>query len=215
MAVDRDGRLAAEPLDDAPDERRELGWDRIADGVRDVEGRRARLDDRLVDLEQELGIRPRGVFRAELDLDVPAELAAAVGDPLHGLGERLLAVHPQLVLQVDVARRDEDVQVRPLGDLDRLDGALRVAVATARERGDRDSALRVLRDPAHGLEIAVGGGRKARLDHVDAEAHELARDLELLGGGQARAGRLLPVPERRIEDADAVRRGERPGGPRD
>ena len=40
------------------------------------------------------------------------------------LGERLRrAIDPQLVLEVDVAGGDEHVQVGPLGDADRLDGA--------------------------------------------------------------------------------------------
>jgi len=56
--VDRDRGLAAEQVDDPPDERCELGWDRVADGVRDVERRRSRLDDGLVDLEQVLRVRP-------------------------------------------------------------------------------------------------------------------------------------------------------------
>ena len=55
------------------------------------------------------------------------------------------------------------------------------------------------------------GGREAGLDDVDLEARELAGDLELLGGGQAGAGRLLPVAQGRVEDADAARRHERPG----
>ena len=58
------------------------------------------------------------------------------------------------------------------------------------------------------------GGREAGLDDVDLEPHELAGDLELLGRGEAGARRLLAVAERRVEDADAIRRGERPGGPR-
>ena len=37
-----------------------------------------------------------------------------------------------------------------------------------------------------------------------------ARDLELLGGGQAGAGRLLAVAQRGVEDADAARRDARP-----
>jgi hypothetical protein len=47
------------------------------------------------------------------------------------------------VLEVDVGRRDEDVEVGPLGDPDGLDRALGIAVAAAGERGDGD-ALRLL-----------------------------------------------------------------------
>ena len=131
-----------------------------------------------------------------------AERLAAVADPADRLGERLVAVDPELVLEVDVARGDEDVEVRPLGDADRLDGPLRVAVAAAGERGDRDPALRLLGDPADRLEVAGRGGREAGLDDVDLEPGELAGDLELLGGGQPGARRLLAVAQGRVEDPD-------------
>ena len=72
---------------------------------------------------------------------------------------------------------------------------------------------RLLGDPADGLEVAGRGGREAGLDDVDLEPRELARDLELLGGGQAGAGCLLAVAQGRVEDADAARGHERPGGP--
>ena len=141
----------------------------------------------------------------ELDLGVAAQRLAAVGDPLAGLGEGLVAVDPELVLEVDVARGDEDVEVRPFGDPDRLDGPLRVAVAAAGERGDGD-ALRLAGDPLDRLEVAGRGGREAGLDDVDVEAGELAGDLELLGRGQAGAGCLLAVAQGRVEDADRARR---------
>src|SRR5262245_32150986 len=75
----------------------------------------------------------------------------------------------------------------PLRDPDRLDGALRIAVAAACERGHSDAALRLAGDPLDGLEVARRGGREAGLDHVDLEAHQLAGDLELLGRGEAGA----------------------------
>ena len=115
----------------------------------------------------------------------------------------VLAIDPQLVLEVDVARGDEHVEVRPVGDLDRLDRPLRVAVAAAREGRDRDVLRRLLGDPPDRLEVARRGGREAGLDDVDLEARQLAGDLELLGGGQAGARRLLPVAQGRVEDADA------------
>src|SRR6185369_10351068 len=47
--------------------------------------------------------------------------------------------------------------------------------------------------------------REAGLDHVDLEPGELARDLELLGGSQAGARRLLAIAQGRVEDPDAAR----------
>ena len=188
----------------------ELGRDGVADGVGDVDGRRAGLDDRLVDLQQEVEVGPRGVLGGELDLGVAPELLAPVADPADGFGERRLAVDPELVLEVDVAGRDEHVEVRPLGDLDRLDRPLRVAVLAARERRDGDPAAGLLGDPPDRLEVAGRGGREAGLDDVDLEPRQLAGDLELLGRGQAGAGRLLAVAQGGVEDADRSCRHERP-----
>ena len=104
VAVDRHGRLAADPLDDPLDQPAELGRDRVADGVRDVDRARPGGDDRLVDVEQVVEVGPRGVLGRELDLGVAAQLAPAVGHPADRLTERLVAVDPELVLEVDVAR---------------------------------------------------------------------------------------------------------------
>src|SRR4029079_4870152 len=183
VAVDAHGRVAPDEIDDPTDERPELARDRVADGVGDVDGRCAGRDDGLVDLEQEVRVRARGVLGAELDLGVVAERLAAEAHPADRLGQRFVARDPELVLQVDVARRNEDVEVGPLGDADRLDRPLRVAVAAAGEGRDRDGTLRVLGDPADGLEVAGRGGREAGLDDVDLEPGELAGDLELLGRG--------------------------------
>ncbi len=111
---------------------------------------------------------------------------------------------------MDVAGRDEDVQVGPLGDPDGLHGALRVAVPAARQ-GGYGHAPGLLGDAVDRLEVARRGGRKAGLDHVDLEPDELAGDFELLGRGQARAGRLLAVAQGGVEDAD--RAGLDPRGP--
>ena len=208
-------RLRADEPDDALDQRPELGRDGVADGVGDVDRRGAGLDDGLVDLEQVVEVGPRGVLGGELDLGVASELLAPVADPADGLGERRVAVDPELVLEVDVAGRDEHVEMRPLGDLDRLDRALRVAVLAAGQRRDGDPAPGLLGDPADGLEVAGRGGREAGLDDVDLEPRELAGDVELLGGGQAGAGGLLAVAQGGVEDADASppgRTARRAGG---
>ena len=94
----------ADELDDPPDERAELGRDGVADGVRDVDRRGAGLDDRLVDLEQELGVacarRPRRRTRSRRR----GRAARGRSGPTDRLGQRRLAVDPELVLEVDVAR---------------------------------------------------------------------------------------------------------------
>ena len=132
----------------------ELGRNRIADGVRDIDRGRTGLHDRLVDLEQEVGIGPRRVLGRELDLGIATQLLTSVADPAHGFGQGGGPVDPQLVLEVDIAGRDEHVEMGPFGDLDRLDGALRIAVPAAGERRHGDPAAGLLGDPPDGFEIA-------------------------------------------------------------
>ena len=214
VAVDRDRGAGSDQLDDATDKRGELGWDRIPDRVGDVDRGGAGAHHRLVDGEQEGRVGAGGVLGRELDLRVATQLLPSVADPADRLGERLVARHPQLVLEVDVRGRDEDVEVRTLRDPDRLHRLLRIAVAAAGERGDRD-APDLLRDPVDRLPVARRGGGEAGLDDVHVEADQLAGDLQLLGGGEPRAGRLLPIAKRRIEDPDRARGHERAGRYRD
>src|SRR5204863_7700295 len=102
VAVDADGRIAADKVDDPPGQGTELGRDRVPDRVRDVDRGRTRLDDRLVDLEEVVDVSSRRVLGREFDLGVSAQSLTAVADPANRLGERRLPVDSQLVLAMDI-----------------------------------------------------------------------------------------------------------------
>ena len=179
-----------------------------------------RVDRGLVQLHQEVDVRPSGVLGAEFDLRVRAESLSAVGHPLRGGEQRLVARDSQLVLEVDVAAGDEDVQVRPFCNPKGFHRTLRISVLAAGEPGHRH-APGFAGDRLDRLELAGRGGRKAGLDHVDVEADELAGDLDLLGDREPGPGSLLAVAESRVEDPDRPRgnpkgrrraRGHSPGG---
>ena len=106
------------------EEGRVLGRRRVADGVGDVDHPGALGDRDRADLGRELDVGPGGVHRRELD--VVAELAG-VGDGGLRLALDVLAVGLELVLDVDVGGRDERVDPRPLGVLDRSPRGLDVA----------------------------------------------------------------------------------------
>ena len=61
-----------------------------------------------------------------------------------------------------------------------------------------------LGDLRHRLEIAFGGDREARLDDVDAHVVEKLGDLQLFLERHRRAGALLAVAQRRVENDDLV-----------
>ena len=66
---------------------------------------------------------PAGILRTELD--VLAAQVPQVGDGFHRRSHHLVLRHPQLVLHVDLGRREEGVHPRPLRAIDRIPGHLR------------------------------------------------------------------------------------------
>ena len=174
----------------------------VADGVGDVDRRRAGLDRDLDHPAEIVVLGPRRVHRRPLH--VVAEVARVrhrLVDPLGHL------VHVE-VRDRPVQRRgaDEGVDARPLRVPHRLPAAVDVLEVGAGEAADH-RVLRHLRDAAHRLEVAVRGDREARLDDVDAHLVEERRDLQLLLERHGGAGRLLAVAEGGVEDEDAVLSG--------
>src|SRR5256886_7858036 len=114
---------------------------------------------------------------------------------------------PELVLQVDVGGRDERVDPRLPRVLHRLPAAVDVRQPHAREPADRRRVLEradLLGDLTRRLEVLVRRDREARLDDVHLEASQLSRHLELLHRVHRKPRRLLAVPQRRVEDDDAI-----------
>lgn len=113
---------------------------------------------------------------------------------------------------MDLAGSNEGVDARLPRVSHGFPGGVDVPLVASREPADdRHMALfpdgRVPHldgDGSHGVEVVGRGGREARLNDVDAEAGELARDDELLGTGHGGPRGLLPVAERGVEDAHVV-----------
>src|SRR5439155_23716620 len=113
----------------------------------------------------------------------------------------LLRLEPELLLHVESARRDEDVEPRAARAGERLGRGVDVLRPRAGERGDGGPG-----DGgghrARALEVAGRGGGEPSLDDVDTETLELLGDLRLLVRLQRDARRLLAVAQRRVEDGD-------------
>lgn len=110
---------------------------------------------------------------------------------------------------MNITRRDKRMNPRPLRELHRLPRRINVRLVASGEAADdrhvpilRDGVPDLAGDGPDGLEVVEGGGGESGLDDVDAEAGELAGDVELLLGGHGGAGRLLAVAEGGVEDAD-------------
>jgi hypothetical protein len=118
-------------------------------------------------------------------------------------GLDVLARGAQLVLDVDVRRRDERVDPRARGVAYRLPGSLDVGrLSAASPQMTGPSTCRAI--GPHRVEVAGRGDREARLDDVDAQPCELLRDLELLGAVEADPRRLLAVAQGGVEEDDPL-----------
>ncbi len=173
---------------------------RVADGVGDVDHVGALGDCDRADLGRELDLGPGRIHWRELDV-----LAIGLGHRNRCLCLSLdvLAVGLQLVGDVDVGGRDKGVDPRPLRVLDRIPRGIDIGLVGAREAADHRAFDRA-GDRLDGFEVAGGGDRKARLDHVDAEARQLLGDLDLLLGVERDSRRLLAVTQRGVKNVDAV-----------
>ena len=202
VAVDRqhDVAQARHQVVEAAEEGAVLVRHRVADGVGDVDRRGALVERDLHDLGGVLDVGAGGVHGRELDV---LDQRARVGDGGASLALDVLARRGELVLDVDVRRRDERVDARARRVAYRPVGGVHVADMNAREPGDH-GALDLAGDRLDGLEVARRGDREAGLDDVDAQPRELVGDLELLGRVQRDARRLLAVSQGGVEDENAV-----------
>ena len=123
----------------------------------------------------------------------------------------LLGAHLELVLPVQRRRSDEGVDAAALRMAHGFARAVDVFRIGAREAGDH-GVLGAPRDLRDGLEIAHGGGGEAGLDDVDAHFVEDFGNLHLLFKIHGRAGTLLAVAQRRVENQNAVFLGAICGG---
>ena len=127
--------------------------------------------------------------------------------------QHFLGVLLQLVFHVQGRGGDERVDAPAPGVFHRLRAAVDVLEGGAGEPGDR-GVLHALGDCGHRLEIAFRGDGEAGLDDVDAHRVEHVGDFELFLQGHRRAGRLLAVAQRGVEDEDPVLVGGGRGGMR-
>ena len=191
---------AGDVLDQVAEHRLVLGGIGVAHGVGDVDGGGAGADGGLHAASQEVALGAGGVLGRPFHV---AAQVAGVGDrPGHHFEHRL-GLHLQLPLHVDRAGGDEGVDTAPLCRPDGLGAALDVRLPGAGQAADR-ALGDDLGDPPDGLEVAVGGDGKARLDDVDPHVLEDLGQFQLLVQGHGGAGRLLAIAHGGVEDDDPV-----------
>jgi hypothetical protein len=100
--------------------------------------------------------------------------------------------------------RDEGVDARARGVLERLSGPFDVGPAASSERGHGRPADLGGNAPDR-LGVGVGGNREARLDDVHAQRIERAREARFFLDVHRESGGLFAVAERRVEDRESIR----------
>ena len=179
-----------------------------------LSGGGAGLGDRLVDVEQESSSVRVASSARELDLGVAAQRLAGPRHPADGLGRASSREMRSLCLRwmslVAMNRWRCGRSATPMASTARCGSpSLQRASAATAIPPFVSLAMRRTASKSPGRR-----GREAGLDDVHLEARELARDLQLLRGGQAGAGRLLAVTQGGVEDPDRARprRPRRSGG---
>ena len=205
MAVHRDNHVvgAGHILKDAADEVGKLVGNRVADSVGDVDCGCAGLDHLAQHATDEVDVRTSRVHRRKLDV---AHVLLGASDHLPGLLQDRLTVLAQLMSNVNVGGREEDVNARILGVANRLPALVDVVGDGAAERGDLGPA-HFAGDAVDGVEVGRRGGGEAGLDAVDAHFLEQLGNLQLLLGGEGDTGGLLAVTQGGIKDSDSVSHG--------
>ena len=189
------GHVFPQILEDVPI----LRGDRVADRVGNIDRRRAGVDRLLDDLAEKVELGPRRVFGREFDVRAVVDGPL---DHLDGLPDDLVLGHLEFELAMDGARRQKDVDPRPIGILERLPGAVDVLFQAASQAADHRAIAELPGNLAHGLKVTGRRDREAGLDHVDPQLDKSPGDLELFGRVHAAAGRLLAVAQGRVEDRD-------------
>ena len=179
----------------------ELGRNRIADRVRNIDGRGTGVDGGTHHFGQVGRFGSRRIFRRKLH--ILHELARQAYRADRALDDLLLR-HLELVFAVNRAGRDEDVNPVPARAAHRLMDLFDVARIAAREAADRRAVIGV-GDSFDRFEVARRSRGKSRLDDIDAKIGQRSRDAELFLERHAAARRLFAVAQAGIEYAYFVR----------
>ncbi len=145
-----------------PDQTGEFAGNRVAHRVGNVDGFRPRIDHGPDHLHQEVGLRARGVHGGKFDV---VAILARAGHPFHRHVDDLLLGLLDHVLAVRFGSGKKDMDPGRFRLFQSAGVGLDVFFQSPGQPGHRDP-LHFLGDAAHGIEIAGGGGGKARFDHI-------------------------------------------------
>jgi hypothetical protein len=168
----------------------------VAHRVGHIDGGGAGFDGDAHHLHQEIAVGAGRILGRKLHVVAPA---SAPGAPTRRKIQRLGAADLQLVFEVQVARRQKDMDARAIGKLQRPRRHLDVLGFCARQRRDARLA-NGLRNRGNGRKIALRGHGKAGLDDVHAQVFQGMGHGELFLRGHRATRRLLAVAQSGVEE---------------
>jgi hypothetical protein len=190
--VEVDRNIRAQPVACASDQLRGSLRCCDSDRVDDDDFLRTRLDRRLVHRLEVRRVGPRAVDAEEGDGHA---LRNRVRDRVNDPFEHRLAVDAErLELEIGDRRLDHTRLHAELHE------RLHIGLDRAREAPDLCLEIRS-KDQLDGAAVVLGDARESRLDPLDSQLVEPARELELVLGAEDDSNRLLAVPERRVVEA--------------
>ena len=145
----------------------------------------------------------RGVHRAPLDI---IGILTGTGNRRHHPLKHLILVKLKLILAVQGRRPNEGVDATAPCRLNRLARPVNVAKTCARQAADH-RVFSELGDLVDGFEVALRSDGKTSLYDIHAHFVEKLGNLQLFFICHRRAGALLAVAQRGVENNNGVRRG--------
>ena len=178
----------------------------VAGGIGKIDGVGTSGDGGFDDLDKEIDFSAGSILRRELD--VGGETAGAANS-VGGETEDLVAGFAEFKIAMNFAGAKKNVNTAFFASrFHGGAGGINVGVDAAGQATDHWAAD----GPGNfldGIEIASTGNREARFDDIDAEASELASDLEFLATRHGGAWALFPVAKSGVEDLNMRARGHK------
>ncbi len=202
VAVHRDDGLVdvGYPVEQGLDDAGELGRDRIAHGVRNVDGAGSGLDGGFHHAAEVIDRGAARILAGELHV---IGVAAGVLDGADPHLQHVLEALLQLAFDMDGGGGDKGVDAKRLGDFERLTGGIDVFLQSPGE-GTDPAILDVAGDGLHRLEIAGGGDRESHFHDIDTEPLQGLGYLQLLLDRQTGGQSLLTITQGGVEYDDPI-----------
>jgi hypothetical protein len=170
----------------------------VADGIRQVDGRRPLANRALDNAAEEIAIAARRILCRKLHIVGVLPGAPHAADNLLEAG---LARDAQLALQVQIRGRQKRMDPPAFRRFQRAGRFVDVDLAAARQGGD-DRAADGGRDLPRRFRVGGRSNWKPRLDDVHTQRVQRTREPQLGGHVHRKAGRLLAIPQSGIEQDD-------------